>query len=150
MIVFKTVFVEKPHIYKIFTFWLSKTVFGDLRQRCIIKNYFFSSAFFFADIFVIHYIWSWWWWHFFLSWSLLSTKVFSSLLKWLTYACSTNVSLTFWLWTPQTTKCFQPTCLTNFPFNLNEQPHFFVLVLLQTNLSLSCLYFPSFSLPTTT
>ena len=38
-------------------------------------------------------------------------------------------------------KKFQPTSLTNFAFNLNRLSHFLVLVLLQTNLSLYCLYF---------
>ena len=43
-----------------------------------------------------------------------------------------------------------PTYLTYFLFNLNEQPHFLVPMLLQINLSLYCLYVLPFSQPTTT
>ena len=99
------------------------------------------------------------------SWSLIVKKIwpsftmflviwlrifFSSLLKRLAYACLTNVLLTLWLWTPKIPKSFQPICLTNFPFNLNEQSHFLVLVFLRTNLSLYWLYVHPFSQPTTT
>jgi len=70
---------------------------------------------------VVTFFWSWSlivnkiWSSFTMLLVICLSKVFSSLLKWPTCACPTNVSLTLWLWTPQLTKVSNQTIWQTFP-----------------------------------